>query len=87
MKSAVNWANRRTSRDRISGGRCSTAGPAQQHSAQATQAHARAWRGLRYWLASLAAAGSAGPSGSSPPWSSRSGGYRSVINATYTTSR
>ena len=42
---------------------------------------------LRYWLVSLAAAGSAGPSRSSPPWSSRSGGYRSVINATYTTSR
>jgi hypothetical protein len=41
----------------------------------------------RYWRGSLAAGGSAGRSGSSPPWSSRNGGYRSVINATYTTSR
>lgn len=36
----------------------------------------------RSHVASLAAAGSVGPSGSSPPWSSRNGGYRSVINAT-----
>jgi hypothetical protein len=37
---------------------------------------------LRYWLASIAAEGCAGPSGSTLPWSSRNGGYRSVINAT-----
>ena len=42
---------------------------------------------LRYWLASIAAEGCAGPSGSTLPWSSRNGGYWSVINATYVSSR
>jgi hypothetical protein len=37
---------------------------------------------LRYRFGSLVAGGCAGPSGSILPWSSRNGGYRSVINAT-----
>ena len=42
---------------------------------------------LGYWLASIAAEGCAGPSMSLLPWSSRNGGYWSVINATYASSR
>jgi hypothetical protein len=42
---------------------------------------------LRYWLASIAAEGCAGPAMSLLPWSSRNGGYWSVINATYASSR
>jgi hypothetical protein len=37
---------------------------------------------LRYGIGSLVAGGCAGPSISMLPWSSRNGGYRSVINAT-----
>ena len=39
-------------------------------------------RRLRYWLASIAAGGCPGPSESILPWSSRNGGYWSVINDT-----
>jgi hypothetical protein len=49
--------------------------------ADAWPVHARAGR-LRYWLASIVVGGCSGPSGSTLPWSSRNGGYRSVINAT-----
>jgi hypothetical protein len=37
--------------------------------------------GVVYWLAWLGSGGCAGPSMSTLPWSSRNGGYRSVINA------
>ena len=56
-------------------------GPLHSSTCDAWPMYARDWR-LRYWLASIAAGGCSGPSGSILPWSSRNGGYRSVINAT-----